>query len=164
MSDENETGEGTEEPREASELAGRGVDPLDALLAISVTPAQITETVDVPILHKRDGSPTPVIPWTLKVLDDDEVDDIRERATKTVKVGRNRERQTDFKKMHRLLVAAATTAPDLRDPKLLGKYGSGEPHNLIPKLLLPGTITKLADKVMELGGYDDDELVEAGKD
>lgn len=152
------------EDKETEGLAGRGVDPLDALLNITTTVEQITETVDVPILHSGPGK-APVIPWTLRVLDDDVVDDLRERATKTVKVGRNqRERQTDMKKFSSLLVAEATVAPDLADPRLKGKHGSVEPFKMLRKLILPGTITKLADKVMELSGYDDDELVAEGKD
>lgn len=145
-------------------MAGRHADPLDALLEINVSTDSITETVDVPIIPPKGAKTAPVIPWTLKVLDDETMDDLRERATKTVKRGRQRERELNFRLFNSLLVGEATVEPNLRDSRLLGKFGSMEPHKMLRKLLLPGTITKLADKVMELGGYDDDELVEAGKD
>lgn len=139
------------------------VDPLEALLAITTSVEKITRQMEVPILHDGEGK-APTIPWVLKVLPDDELEDLRERATKTVKVGRGRERQVDFKKFHALIVAAATVTPDLADPRLKGKFGSMEPHKMLGKLVLPGTVTKLADAVMDVSGYDDDELVAEGKD
>lgn len=156
-------GSDPEETDDERGLAGRGVDPLDALLDITASVEDITKTVDVPILPDKKGV-AKVIPWTLRVLDDDTVDELRDRATKTVKTGRNsRERQTDMKKFSALLVATATVDPNLDEPKLRGKFGSMESYKLLRKLILPGTITKLADTVMELSGYDDDELVAEGE-
>lgn len=148
---------------DAVDMAGAGVDPLEALLSIDVNVDEITDTLDVPILQKPTAKPVK-IPWTFKVLGDEMIEELREQATKTVRQGRERVRETDFKKFRSLIVAEATVTPDLGDPRLRGKFGAVSKHNLLPLLILPGTIDKLATAIMDLGGYDDEELVEAGKD
>lgn len=149
----------------ATDMAGTGMDPLDALLSINVRADDIRETLDVPLLGPADAKPV-IIPWTYKMLGDDVVEDLREQSTKTKKVGRGQppERVVDYKKFRSLIVVEATVSPDLTDHRLRSKFGNVSGHNLLPQIIKPGTIDKLATAIMDLGGYDDEELVEAGKD
>lgn len=149
----------------ADAMAGPNVDPLEALLTIDVVADDIQETLDVPILQKP-GAKATLIPWTYRMLSDDTIEELREQSTRTKKVGRGQppERVTDFKKFRSLIVVEATVSPDLADHRLRSKFGNQAGHNLLPRLIKPGTIDKLATAIMDLGGYDDEQLVEAGKD
>lgn len=44
-------------------------------------------------------------------------------------------------------------APTLSDKKLQSAYGCGEPTDIVKALFLPGEVTALSRKVLELAGY-----------
>lgn len=51
------------------------------------------------------------------------------------------------------LVLAGVVDPDLKDQRLLDKYGSATPADLLKKLLSPGEIEDLSREVERLSGY-----------
>ncbi len=162
----------TDEPTEAEveaitgPYAGSSVDPLAALLAIDVpADADITRTFDVPV--KSAGERT-TIPWTVGVVTNTMLEECRDAATSWVrKPGARRERvqELDNAKFNRLLIVEATRSPDLRDPRLVARFGQGtrSTDEMLDRILLPGTITKLGDSVLDLSGFDDEELRAEGK-
>lgn len=137
--------------------AGAGVDPLSALLNLDTRVSDVSETFDVPLPD------TTVIEWTVRALEQSEIDTLRERCTRWVKKGRGAKvEELDVQLYTQLIVAAATQNPDLTDERLRQKFGVNRPEQLLAAILLPGTVDGLASKVLEVAGYTDD-LVEAGK-
>lgn len=111
------------------------------------------------------------IDFVFEAFTDDEIyDQIVERATRYVR-RRNgpRQREIDNRKLSKLIVLEAVVSPPLsphRDPKafqqLASKYGSEDPETLVSRILLPGEIDFIAEKVLVLSGYEDDLETAAG--
>lgn len=139
-------------------------DPLDVLLAVGRRIDQITEDVTVKVIAPAGSSePTVSTTFTVRVLSSDEIEALSERCTRYVAQGRGpKVRQTDNVKLQRLIVATATMAPKLDDPRLLQKFGAREAAGVVQGIMLPGQVAALSDKIMEVSGYDDD-VVEAAK-
>jgi len=51
------------------------------------------------------------------------------------------------------IVLAGTVSPDLKDAKLLDKYGVPTPDEVLKKMLLPGEIEDLSREIEKLSGY-----------
>jgi hypothetical protein len=136
-------------------------DPLKALLGVDTT-APIEDTW----FSKRLK-----VTFTVRGFrDDSEYDAVVEQATRYVRRrGGNRQREVDGRKLSRLLVIEGVVNPPF-SPKhgsegyqaLLAKYGAIDSEQLIGKALLPGEVDQLAEKVMELSGFDDDLETVAG--
>lgn len=144
-----------------SPVAGRGVDPLHALFNLDLDAVEtLTKTVDVPL---KDGT---VIPWTFGIIDQQAIEEIRERCTKWVrKPGARKERvqELDEAAFSRELIVEATTAPDLTDRRLATKFQARTTADMLDQFLKPGTVQKLSNQVLDFSGYDDEELVAEGK-
>ncbi len=134
---------------------GEGVDPLSALLDAPLEPP--TDTVPL----KRLGAS-----FTVQAITDDKAyDRIVERCTKFVKNrrGGGRTREVDGRRLGRLTVAEYCINPSFT-PKhnlkqyeaLVEKYGSKEPEDLVERALLMGEVDLLADKILDLSGFDDE--------
>lgn len=130
-------------------------DPLKALLSVdSIEP--LTDTWRC----KRLG-----VDFQLQGFRDDRAYEmVVERATHYVRRrGANRQRELDNRKLSKLLVIEGCVSPcfsQARDPasfeKLAEKYGSSDPEVLVGRALLPGEIDQIAEKVLELSGFNDD--------
>ncbi|TCP57977.1 XkdN-like tail assembly chaperone [Tumebacillus sp. BK434] len=87
-----------------------------------------------------------------------------ERCVKETGKGKNLRRSLDTDMFQKLLVHTFTVSPNLADPKLAEKYGALVAEEVVEKALLPGEVDKLAERILELGGYgEDDDLVEEAK-
>lgn len=51
------------------------------------------------------------------------------------------------------ILLAGCAEPDLKDPRLMEKYGAPTPAEAVKKLLLPGEIVDLSNAVEQLTGY-----------
>ncbi len=51
------------------------------------------------------------------------------------------------------ILLAGCVEPDLKDPRLMEKYGAATPAEAVKKLLLPGEIVDLSNAVEQLTGY-----------
>lgn len=102
--------------------------------------------------------------------DDQAYDAIVERATRYVKRRSGpRQREIDNRKLSKLVVLEGVVSPPLsphRDreafQQLAAKYGSEDPEVLVGRILLPGEIDLLAEKILTLSGYEDDLETAAG--
>lgn len=136
-------------------------DPLKALLAVDTSqPIQDTHRI------KRLG-----VDFVIEAFQDDKVyDSVVERATHYVRrKGGNRQRQVDNRRLSKLLVIEGTVYPAFSPRRgqesfaqLAAKYGTEDPETLVGRALLPGEIDQLAEKILELSGYDDDLEEAAG--
>lgn len=134
-------------------------DPLAVLLAVD-TSQPITERFPVKRLKTE---------FTIQGISDDEAyEKLVERATSFVRRrGGARQREVDGRKLSRLLVIAGVVSPPFspengRDgfEALKKKYGALDSEDLVAKALLPGEVDRIAEKVLELSGFED-ELEEA---
>lgn len=151
-----------DEGEAVSPVAGRNVDPLHALFNLDLDQAEkLTKTVDVPII---DGT---VIPWTFGMIDQETIEELRERCTRWVrKPGARKDRiqEVDNARFNRELIVAATESPDLTDRRLIAKFAPAKsPAEMLDRFLKPGTVQKLGDQVLDFSGFDDEELVAEGK-
>jgi len=130
------------------------MDALQALLGTKPV-AEITEDIAIKRLNTN---------FTIKALSGDDIDAIREQATKVVPVGKKKELQVDEKEVARLLVAKAVVKPDFNDADLKKHYGAVDASDCVQKALLAGEIAKLQGAIFELSGFgDEDEAVEEVK-
>lgn len=67
--------------------------------------------------------------------------------------------------MRAFAVLEGVVSPDLKDKKLLEKYGAVNPKELLSKqmLLLPGELAAIYNKITELSGFDDGNTVKEVK-
>lgn len=151
--------EAVEAADEAAETlgAGKGVDPLDALLDMEERAESFTDTFDVRLMSGA------VVPFTVKALTGPEIDAIRDRCTRWVRRGRGAKvQELDTGEMNALLVVSACQSPDWKDARLKKKYGKTHPHEVVSVALLPGQLDGIASRILETSGYTDD-LVSLGK-
>lgn len=135
------------------------VDPLKAILEAPVGP------VEGEWHAKRLGTT-----FKIRALNSREYNQIQDRATRWTRnrrTGRN-ERDLDPTAMSLLVCAAGTTNPNFNTnaPALKKKYGldpARRVDELVSIILLPGEIDSLAEKILNLSGYEED-LEDLGKD
>jgi hypothetical protein len=132
---------------------------LDLALSAEKVPDMPTRRLRV---ARPDGSLNVII--TLVGLDDTDRDGIRDRCFRK---STDREKEMgaqlwtiDMKKVRRLEIAEA--APEVRDPRVLQKWGP-TPEHVVGRWFLPGEIEALQEHVMVLSGYGDDAVTLAGK-
>lgn len=102
--------------------------------------------------------------------DDRDYERVVERATRYVKRrGGGRQREIDNRQLSKLVVIERVVDPvfspqhgQAKFQRLAAKYGSEDPEVLVGRALLPGEIDQLAEKILELSGYDDDLEEAAG--
>lgn len=135
--------------------AGEGplADPLEALLSVDVV---IPEDE---VYIKRLGTCFKVKAPTAR-----EYKALLDRSVKESGKGRNKTRNLEIDRFQKLLVYTFTVNPDLSNPKLLEKYGAMAPEDVVDRALLPGEIDRLAERILELGGFgEDDDMVDDAK-
>ncbi|ASS74074.1 hypothetical protein CIG75_03125 [Tumebacillus algifaecis] len=130
------------------------VDPLEALLAVDAERAP-EDDVYLKRLNAK---------FRVRGPKQSEYKATLERCVKETGKGKNLRRSLDTDMFQKLIVYTFTVTPNLSDPKLMEKYGALVAEEVIEKALLPGEVDKLAERILELGGYgDDDDMVEDAK-
>lgn len=119
---------------------------LEALLGAKPV-SEITEEVEINRLGE---------PFIVKALTGDDLNKIREQATKPVKSGKKTEMKVNEDEVARLIIAEAVTEPNFNDAKLLKHFGAIDGGDCVQKALLAGEITKLQKKILELSGFADE--------
>lgn len=129
------------------------MDALQALLGAKPI-AEITGTVKIPRLSTE---------FTIKVVTDDEIQEIRNQAKYPVKNGKRTEFKVNESEASLLVIAKAVVSPDFNDASLKTHYGVQTVGECIKKALLPGEIVKLETEILTLSGFGDldDEVEEA---
>ena len=150
--------EGDDTPMEAvrAELEiGDSVDPLTALLDAPL------EAPTAEVYIKRLGAH-----FTVQAITDDrEYERLVEQCTSYVRArrGQGRTREVDGRRLGRLTVANYCTSPAFHRrhgqaefEQLAGKFDTEEPDVLVDRALLMGEVDLLADKILDLSGFEDD--------
>ena len=87
--------------------------------------------------------------FRIRALDDAEMKSIRERATwgKTI----------DVDVFRSAIIAKGCVVPQWSHPELLAKYNTSDAVDVVNRRLLPGEKEMLADAIMRLSGFSEDE-------
>jgi hypothetical protein len=94
-------------------------------------------------------------------ISEDENNEIQRKCTKHGKKGKI---DFDTAKFKRLIAIEGTIDPCFKDAESLNKVGTTDPERYISKVLLPGEIAIISEKVLELSGFQDtEELKEEAK-
>lgn len=130
------------------------VDPLQALLKAPIGP----QSGDWPC--RRLG-----VTFKIKSLDNEVYAKAQEQATRFVRNRRTgrMEKDIDGAMLSFLVVVAGCTNPSFENQQVLAKYKSMGPQDAVKKALLPGEVDGLAEKILQLSGFDED-VEEQGKD
>lgn len=108
--------------------------------------------------------PERLLNWTIRALDMDTIDSVRQRARGGSRANRRRGELGEVNEMRAALgiVAAATVDPNLEEVR------RAKPQFVNNEMVLqhrfrhkPGLILQISGKVMELSGYDEDDVKEA---
>ncbi len=150
--------DGDEEPDGLDEVmakigAGDGVDPIQAL----IDAPRVVDTGKVRI-RRLDTS------FVVQAIDDDrKYDKLVEQCTRLVRNrrGGGRSREVDGRRLAKLTVVEYTVVPGFKPGRdgfeqLVERYKTNEPENLVSEALYIGEIDALADKILELSGFEDD--------
>lgn len=100
----------------------------------------------------KDGKP---IPWRLRVLTNDELDEITKRCKKKEFLPKTREYKTtvDNVKLELEMICASVVYPNLNDEQLQDSYGAIGAEETVKRMLTPGEYTDLARAVTEAAGF-----------
>lgn len=90
------------------------------------------------------------VDFRVKAIDNKTLSRIRQQAT----FGKKSEIDRD--KFFALIVVHGCITPNWADPVLVSKFGP-TPADVVNNRLLPGEITKLAEEILSLSGFSDDE-------
>lgn len=96
------------------------------------------------------------IPITLKGLSEREIQRIRRECTIERKHRGQRIKELNEEEFNAALIEAATVSPNWSDKRLLSNLKLSSGREVIKRKLLAGEMMALADKVMELSGFDDE--------
>lgn len=97
------------------------------------------------------------IPIDLKGLKESELKVLRKECMmKPKKVNGRIEEKINSTDYDAAIIVASTTNFDWNNPKLVEKYSVSDGKKVVLKLLLPGEITNLVNRVLELSGFNDD--------
>lgn len=122
-------------------------------LSAFLHPAVSEEKREVVVSNRfvdEDGRP---VPFQIRALTQEQVDECSRRATKPVK-GRNGVREElDPVEFSRRMVAAATEYPDFSSSELCEALGVLDPLQVPGKMLRPGEYSRLLQAITELSGF-----------
>lgn len=104
--------------------------------------------------------------WELRKLESTETEAMKKSCRRKVKVGNNYETEQDMDLFSLKTAAAAVVFPDLNNAELQDSYNVMGAENLLKRMLSPGELQKLYNKVGELcdfGVDEETELIEEAK-
>jgi hypothetical protein len=136
-------------------------DALTELLGMDTSKAGQIPTDEV------DMSPRFKSKWKVRALDDGLNERLLEEASEYKKNPRTGQqiRELNTQVFARLVVYHCVLEPNLKDPKLLAKYGLRpyQHETLVKRVLpLPGYVDRISSRVMDLSGFSD-QLVDVAK-
>jgi hypothetical protein len=123
--------------------------------------AKLMETHEVPTATIQ--IPRLGIQLELKGLTEKEISTIREECTDKRKLKGRTETKVNSADFDAGLIVGATTNFDWNNPKLLATKKASDGKSYIRRQLLPGEISFLTNKILELSGFND-ELEEEEKE
>lgn len=126
---------------------------LDMLL--NIDPEKIkdrpTKQLYMPRLSRLAGAD---VYFTIRALTIDEAKDIRQNATKIrFNKAHEKEEYYDEEEAAIFVLLQGVIDPDLRDERLMERFGAPTPKELVKKLLLSGEIANISEQIMKLSGF-----------
>jgi len=97
------------------------------------------------------------LPFILRPIDGEEMDQIQERATFYRVKGKTRTKEMDETLLQTQLISRGVKSPDLNSEAFLAHYKESDPAQAIKKHFLAGELTYLSGEIMALSGFDNDE-------
>jgi hypothetical protein len=96
------------------------------------------------------------IPVTLKGLSEKDINRIKKECTYTRKERGKKIEKLDDEEFNAALIESATVKPNWNDSRLLDSIKASDGRQFIRKKFLAGETSAMADKVLELSGFDED--------
>lgn len=119
-------------------------DLLDALLNVEDIPEK-------DVFMKRFGAN-----FKIRAIDGDTLNRITEQATYRKTVKGEVKKEVNENEFGSLIIKEGCVTPNWQDKRLLDKYNTIDPKDVIRKRLLAGEIASLSAEIMELSGFGDD--------
>lgn len=107
------------------------------------------EVVVSPRFKDKDGNP---LKFKIKAMTNKTFDELRKRHTH----GKGRKAEFDSSGFNNSVVIEHTIDPDFKDAASIQKLGCATPEEYLSRVLLPGEVATLAQKISELSGFDID--------
>lgn len=127
---------------------------LKAFLKPSIT--EMTNSVTISNRFKDENGN--LAQFEIKSITQEQNDALIKASTKIVQ-GKRGQREEIFNKIQyqARLVLECTAMPNFRDPEMLQAYGVIDPLELPGKMLLSGEFAKLADSIMVVNGFEEED-------
>lgn len=129
------------------------MDVLQALLG-----AKPATEITSQVLIKRLGTE-----FTIKALTGEDIDKIRDQATRPVKNGKKMEMKVNEEEVARLLIVKSVVNPNFGSNELLQHFKATDEGECVQKALLAGEIATLQNEILLLSGFNDEEEIEEVK-
>ena len=119
-------------------------------------------TDEVVVSNRFRGPNGEVLKFRIKAMTNQTFDDLRKRYTR---IGKGRKVEFDAQGFNNAVVIEHTLDPNFKDAESIKKLGCATPEEYLNRVLLPGEVATLAQKISELSGFDVEmeELVEEAK-
>ncbi|GAB6107816.1 phage tail assembly chaperone [Fusibacter bizertensis] len=139
-------------------------------MSLSAFLAQNAETIEVMayVASRRFKEKGKAVAWQLKPVTSEVDEQLRKSCTRQVEIPGKRGRftkDTDYDKYLGKLAVECIIYPDLNSQELQDSYKVMGADALLKKMLLPGELQDLFNKIQEINGYETtmDELVDEAK-
>lgn len=124
-------------------------------------PSPTLQTKEVIVSERFKGEDGKVLPFKIKVIDQDENDRLINASTTTRRQKNGQVTKELSSTMYsRRLILACVVTPDLRDTELCEYYKCIDPLDVPGKMLSSGEYGTLIDAINELNGFNDEGVIE----
>lgn len=124
-------------------------------------PSPTLQTKEVIVSERFKGEDGKVLPFKIKVIDQDENDRLINASTTTRRQKNGQVTKELSSTMYsRRLILACVVTPDLKDAELCEYYKCIDPLDVPGKMLSSGEYGTLIDAINELNGFNDEGVVE----
>lgn len=124
-------------------------------------PSPTLQTKEVIVSERFKGEDGKVLPFKIKVIDQDENDRLINASTTTRRQKNGQVTKELSSTMYsRRLILACVVTPDLRDTELCEYYKCIDPLDVPGKMLSSGEYGTLIDAITELNGFNDEGVIE----
>lgn len=124
-------------------------------------PSPTLQTREVIVSDRFKGEDGKVLPFKIKVIDQDENDRLINASTITRRQKNGQVTKDLNSTMYsRRLILACVVTPDLRDAELCEYYKCIDPLDVPGKMLSSGEYGTLIDAINELNGFNDEGVIE----
>lgn len=124
-------------------------------------PSPTLQTEEVIVSERFKGEDGKVLPFKIKVIDQDENDRLINSSTITRRQKNGQvTKELNSTMYSRRLILACVVTPDLRDAELCEYYKCIDPLDVPGKMLSSGEYGTLIDAINELNGFNDEGVIE----